>query len=240
VRLLQVHQAVSERLIQVRDAKFYIDPEQSDNVTVDEIYALNIYGITFPPREIPPPVLDIGCYKGIFSVMCAMKGCRVVAYEPNPDSFITASRNIELNNVQVELHPAGVWSKDAYLKIHKHPTSAGCNSLYHTGHTCSTDCEVPGDIIPCESFDSIIGDTNWAFVKMDCEGAEYEILLNCSNQSLKQIDQIAIELHGPDMLQEKMYQPMLRRMNEYFHLQGRMSFDKNPMKRLNYLYGEKR
>ena len=37
------------------------------------------------------------------------------------------------------------------------------------------------------------------FLKMDCEGAEFDIFYNCSEETLSRIDQIAMEVHqGPE------------------------------------------
>jgi hypothetical protein len=36
------------------------------------------------------------------------------------------------------------------------------------------------------------------FLKMDCEGAEYEILFNCQENILRKIDKIVIECHNTD------------------------------------------
>ena len=36
------------------------------------------------------------------------------------------------------------------------------------------------------------------FLKIDCEGAEYEILFNCDFQTISKIDNIAMEFHNID------------------------------------------
>jgi hypothetical protein len=42
------------------------------------------------------------------------------------------------------------------------------------------------------------GITRCDLLKMDCEGAEYEILYNCPPDYLRRIDQIAMEVHRGD------------------------------------------
>ena len=183
------------------------DTSQPDKMIIDEIWKLNRYQILFPQRQLPPPILDIGAYKGYFSVMCASRGAKVIAYEPNFDSFRAMIHNVHTNNIpmdgegSVRAFNDGVWKEDAELHLHTHPTSHGCDTLIN-GDICRGGCGYPGPMVPCVAFDDVIGDTHWAFVKMDCEGAEYEILLNASEKSLSQIDQIAIELHGPERLKE--------------------------------------
>jgi len=37
------------------------------------------------------------------------------------------------------------------------------------------------------------------FLKIDCEGCEYEIILNCKNETLSKISRIAMEIHEPPL-----------------------------------------
>lgn len=228
---------MSEKIIEIAGLRLFVDEEQNDHISLAEVFTLNEYRITFPDRQIPPPILDIGASKGYFTALCASHGARVVSYEPSPVSFETIQRNLALNGLSAEIHNQGVWKEVANLHLHLHPTSAGNHSLYHNGHVCGPECEVTGVDIPCESFNSIIGDTHWAFVKIDCEGAEYEILLSATDKSLSQIDTIAMELHGPVILQEELYLPMLDRLGEYFTLRGERQLGDT---RFRYLYGERK
>ncbi len=228
---------MSEKIVEIAGLKLFVDEEQNDHISLAEVFTLNEYKITFPDRQIPPPILDIGASKGYFTALCASHGARVVSYEPSPKSFEQMTRNLVLNDLTAELHMKGVWKEPANVRLHLHPTSAGNHSLYHCGHVCYEECDAPSVGIDCEGFNSIIGDTNWAFVKMDCEGAEYEILLSATDKSLSLIDTIAMELHGPVILQEKLYQLMLDRLSKFFNLRGVAEVGDT---RFRYLYGEKK
>jgi FkbM family methyltransferase len=237
MRLLGAIKTMSEQIVKRNGLKLIVDESQNDHIALDEIFTLNEYRITFPNRDIPPPILDIGAHKGYFTCLCASHGTRVVSYEPNPKNFSVLQENLRLNGLTAEIHNQGVWKEPANVRLHLNPTSGGNHSLYHNGHVCYEECEEPSVAIPCEGFNSIIGDTNWAFVKIDCEGAEYEIILSATDKSLSLIDTIAMELHGPVMLQEKLYQPMLDRLSQYFLLRGESQVGDT---RFRYLYGEKR
>ena len=236
---------MSERNITVdRRIRLITDPDQPDLMIIDEIWKLNRYQILFPSRGIPPPILDIGAYKGYFSVMCASRGARVTAYEPNPESFEVLERNAAQNHLieaesfprgSIESHNAAVWKEAGKFHLHSHPTSHGCDTLIN-GDICRGNCGAPGSMVDCVSFDEIVGDSRWAFVKMDCEGAEYEILLNASDKSLSQIDQIAIELHGPKRLIEMYQHNMVKRMDRVFKLEALWDLEEGVQK---YLYGVK-
>jgi hypothetical protein len=52
-------------------------------------------------------------------------------------------------------------------------------------------------------------------VKMDVEAAEWDVILDASDETLDQIDQLAIELH---FVHEERYAAAIRRLKEFFHL----------------------
>jgi FkbM family methyltransferase len=212
---------VSQEIIEIGGVKLCVDSEQPDRMTVDEVFSLNQYKILFPKRDIPMSILDVGAEKGYFTTLCASHGARVVAYEPNPASFDILEKNLLLNGLHAEIHREAVWHQRETRMLHVHE-SAGCSSFFGKG---------PSVEVPCESFDRIIGDAEWDFVKMDVEGAEYEILGKCSDKSLSQIKQISIELHDDNKL-------LSPRLNKFFHLEFLMRAEGNP--RCMYLYGRRR
>ncbi|MER8747496.1 FkbM family methyltransferase [Mesorhizobium sp. M1004] len=52
--------------------------------------------------------IDVGAYTGLFSIIAAKQGCRVIAFEPMPTHVARCRDNFRLNNVEVELHNACV------------------------------------------------------------------------------------------------------------------------------------
>lgn len=235
--MLEVRKAMSEKIVEIGGLRLLVDSDVNDHIALDEIFTFNEYRIQFPDRQIPPPILDIGAHKGYFTCLCASHGARVVSYEPNIHNFGILQENLRANSLTAEIHNQGVWKDAANLRLHINTESSGNHSLYHCGHVCTEECGDPAISISCEGFNSIIGDTNWAFVKMDCEGAEYEIILSATDKSLSQIDTIAMELHGPVMLQDELYDKMLARLSQFFTLRGEMLADAT---RFRYLYGERK
>ena len=52
-------------------------------------------------------------------------------------------------------------------------------------------------------------------VKMDVEGAEWDALMQASDATLQQIDQMAIEFH---FVNEERFVAVLKRLREFFHV----------------------
>lgn len=54
-------------------------------------------------------LIDIGANEGYFTVLQAVRGVRVHAFEPSPHNLQILSRNVELNHIQslVTIHSSG-------------------------------------------------------------------------------------------------------------------------------------
>ncbi|WP_085032565.1 FkbM family methyltransferase [Ensifer aridi] len=63
--------------------------------------------------------IDVGAYSGLFSIIAAKQGCRVIAFEPMPTHVARCRDNFRLNNVEVELHNACLSDRvgDAVIKF---------------------------------------------------------------------------------------------------------------------------
>ena len=119
-------------------------------------------------------VVDIGGNIGDSSIYFVSKGAkRVICLEPFYDSYLIAQRNIEVNKLSQKIHL--LW--------------AACGS---------SDNPVNNDNIPptltlqniVEAFGIKSG-----ILKIDCEGCEYEVILNCPSGILSLFTMIQIEYH---------------------------------------------
>lgn len=116
-------------------------------------------------------VVDIGASIGDSSIYFAKRGARkVIAFEPNQQTYNLARRNIKLNGFSniIELINAG------------------------TSSASGDEGQVPMLTlrIIIEKYAH-----NPDILKIDCEGCEYEIILNSSCETIAQFSQIQIEYH---------------------------------------------
>ncbi len=149
--------------------------------------------------SLPPgaTIVDIGANAGVFTLW-ALKGgaARVIAVEPSPRMCEYLSRNVLSNgfsNVTVVQAACGGRTGETVLYSRG---SEGLNSLYCRdllGSEFQPLCRTPmltlGDIF------SRYGVETCHLLKVDCEGAEYDILLNARDGTLNRIERIAMEYH---------------------------------------------
>jgi FkbM family methyltransferase len=149
-------------------------------------------------RPIPKggSVIDIGANAGFFSMFAASRfdQPKILSYEPIPVNFRQLQKNRELNP-QHDIHPHqnAVAGKAGEITLTFDPSDSFTTSASMTrkqeGEEIKVTCVTLKDIF--EKY----GLERCDFLKMDCEGAEYDIFYNCPEDILSRIDQIAMEVH---------------------------------------------
>ena len=140
-------------------------------------------------------VIDIGGYIGSFAIPAARfarKGT-VYSFEPSPDNFAQLEKNLALNHVaNVKPFNLAVASTDRKITLFLDNMNPASNNIYMRGGT-----QVERDAVSLPTFFRRHGIERCEFFKIDCEGAEYEILMNLDPSHLGRIGKIACELHEP-------------------------------------------
>jgi FkbM family methyltransferase len=166
-------------------------------VPILEIFLKQDYG-AIPDDSI---VLDLGAHIGVFSIYATTTARNVVvyAYEPYPD-FCTALRgNVRLNRRDETVHCFSVAVA----------SETGTRELYLGGGQFffpSVVGPTKGDhveqmVVPCTTLREIMEVNRLEHIdllKMDCEGAEYEILYSTPPSYLARIAEIRMEYHNLD------------------------------------------
>jgi len=144
-------------------------------------------------------IIDIGAGLGDFSIDIARRHAHstVYAYEPFPESFTLLQENVELNRLNnVRIFPSAVGAESSSLMtLYPGKSEAVQYSTVSVGNlTVANAVQVPSTTL-----DQIFEDLalqKCDFLKIDCEGAEYEILFNTSKQTLNKIKHICLEYHN--------------------------------------------
>lgn len=141
-------------------------------------------------------VVDIGAHIGGFAVLAGdyAKYGTIYAFEPFPDNFKLLKENIELNtlsnilafNVAVS---SSVGTADFYidsLNTSAHSLTKKSSRVIKVLQTTLKNLLETNNIKHCN------------FLKIDCEGCEYGVILGTPIDILKNIDKIVLEYHVPE------------------------------------------
>lgn len=137
-------------------------------------------------------VIDIGANIGDSAIYFALKGAKhVYAFEPYPYSYELAMRNIKLNELQdkITMLNEGCSGKKKKIKIDASYKNFGGTDIKNFKDGTNINITTLSQIV--KRFDII----DEAILKIDCEGCEYEILLEAQNSDLRKFKQIQIEYH---------------------------------------------
>lgn len=152
------------------------------------------YGFDTMKFEDGDVIVDIGANVGLVSIVLGklFPNTKIYSFEAQPTNYSNFLKNIELNEVKnIVPHNLAVYSKDdETLEI----------SL-NTINTGSSSCFKQGDVM--EKINTICLDTiikrygieKIKFLKIDCEGAEFDILLGSELITKINVDNIGIEIH---------------------------------------------
>ena len=183
-------------------------------------------------------VVDVGAGIGDFSIFAAQANPSgmVYAFEPFPDSYALLIQNLAENQVEnVHAFQKAIWSKGGELEL---DLSSGEPLQFTSQDKLAT--EKPADVINIEALplEQVISAENLESIdllKMDCEGAEYEILFGAQPQTLAQIERIILEYH--DLDQNRNHSALAAYLEEQGYrvtCHGNLVHD-----HLGYLYAEK-
>ena len=137
-------------------------------------------------------VIDIGSHIGVFFLYCVhkFKNCKIYGFEADQENFNISEYNIKINHLTcINCKNLAVSSKLGYIKFYKNEDFSSHSMITPTSdfeNIKSTNLNEIFDENKIEQCD---------LLKLDCEGAEYEILLNTSNEVYKKINQIFLEYH---------------------------------------------
>lgn len=142
-------------------------------------------------------IVDIGGGIGDYTLFAAVghSNARVLTFEPFPESYNLLRENVALNLVSnVELFSQAVASQDGSLDI----ISAPADPLSNQTTPYSEVGEQSPLTVSAVSLASILHEPDFPridLLKLDCEGAEYDILMNSRVAVLGKIDRIVMEYH---------------------------------------------
>jgi len=144
-------------------------------------------------------VIDVGANIGCFAVSAARlvgPNGRVFAIEPELSTFRQLQRNIEINGLKnvTALHLA-LAGRDGEIVL-----NADANRLFSSIYRSVNGRETGGSVqrVAAMTLDRLMeqqGIDRCHFLKLDCEGAEHDIVASLSPETAARVDGITMELH---------------------------------------------
>src|SRR5688572_6723308 len=155
--------------------------------SLKEIFAEEVYNIKFYSSS--PKIMDCGANIGLSVLYFKNKypGAKIIAFEPDPLNFALLKKNIESNGyLDVDLRNEAIWKNNTPIEFVSDGTlGSKINDAGNNKNIVSIKATRLKDLLS-EKID---------FLKLDIEGAEYEVLKDCAD-SLHNVQNMFLEFHG--------------------------------------------
>ncbi|MCG2908007.1 MAG: FkbM family methyltransferase [Sulfolobales archaeon] len=127
------------------------------------------------------------------AIYFAIKGAeKVIAIEPHPGAYEELVENIRINGLEGKIVPLNiaVGDKEGYIVVSNVETKQAPVTLFK-------ESEGNGIKVKMETLSNVINKYNLEtdVLKMDCEGCEYNLILN-DYEAVSKFDQLAFEYHA--------------------------------------------
>ena len=180
------------------------------NCICNEIDDYNFDSIDFKDGDV---VIDIGGNIGMVSIYLAKKYpfLKIYAFEPVKQNYENFLKNIELNNINKDIIKVFnlAITKDRRDVILTSPfDNSGASNIYNNFRGSGNIISNNDISIKSITFDDIFSNNNISkckLLKIDCEGAEYEILYSANVENLKNCEYMRAEFHGKKYKQKDLY-----------------------------------
>ena len=191
-----------ESVVELRSGERFIIRTPMDLWLIKESVVDQQYEHPRAPLEDGLTVIDVGAGLGDFAIHVARRfpASRVLAVEPFPPSIEFLQRNIQLNSLtNVAVWPGaltGVRGK-ALMDLR------GGEPAFHTTAKVppslrKSDCAGSSTMVQTTTLDDLAADAGFDrvdFLKMDCEGAEFEVFFSTESSTLSKVGRICVEFH---------------------------------------------
>jgi len=182
-------------VMKMRDGmRLLVRPRSEDKSLIREVVLNREYAPEGFEIGSHDTVVDIGAHIGTFTITSARSAREgiVYAFEPVEANYELLLRNIELNRLRNVVPTKMAVAKDTGKKemfVQEDATTG------HSFHYRSNRNPVIVDTTSLEDFVDRTGIKKIDLLKMDCEGAEYDILTNCPERIFSIIQRIGMEYH---------------------------------------------
>jgi len=160
-------------------------------LSIKEIFGDEIYPIK---QDQHNKIIDLGAQAGIFSIYAAFKcpTARIYSFEPDEDNYSQLLRNISLNNLEKRILPfkKAISNSNKKMKLYLDKSSSRSHTLFSTGKNF-----ILVDSVKLDKLFSSLKIARCDILKVDIEGAEYEVFYNLNHTFFNKINLLFMECH---------------------------------------------
>ena len=175
----------------LKDYKYNNPQDKNSGLSLYEIFVTKIYDKFFKVNE-GDVVVDIGGNLGLFSYYALCKGAKqVYCFEPSPQCCDCMNENFNFPNLIIEEAAVGINNGEITFNIDTE-SSINSSAFYTSENSQTINCKSINlnNYIKTNNIEKI------DYLKIDCEGAEYEIIESLDEQYLSNnINKICLEYH---------------------------------------------
>ncbi len=177
-------------------------------------------------------IIDIGGHVGLFALYASLRCLKgkIISIEPHPKNFSLLKENMNNNNfLKTRLVNKAITNSNEGIKLFIDSLDDSAHSIYGMGKESIQ--------IKSITLSNIMSENNFSkcdFLKIDCEGAEFEIMQSLSDEEVLKIEKICLEYHlkGNSLSSLDKLRNRLERIGYYVNIKSTNDF-------LGMLYAKK-
>ena len=202
--------------------KIKIRVKSTDLMALTNVWIRNEYEIENFSIKDDDVIIDVGAHIGLFSLLVSQKSRngKIFSFEPIKENFSLFNSNLELNHIKniFPFNMAVSKNADGVELFLSDDDSA--HSIFSK--------KVNSISIESISLQKIFDENKIDFcklLKLDCEGAEYQIIDSLSPEYMDRIQNMAIEYHFADSRPELVEKLITKIKNSGFNIKTRPHYD---------------
>lgn len=172
-------------------------------------------------------VLDIGANVGILSAYWASTGSNVVAYEADPMTFELLNNMVIRTGLNIMPVNKAIWTYNGQVEFNgashidrEREIRGGCLWVPLRPQGFYENPAAKFYTVDCITLKEALGDTVWDCVKMDIEGAEFEVLASTDIEIMqRQIKYMQLEFHN-GWATDAQYNDLIKKLQSAFTIDG--------------------
>lgn len=181
-------------LISREGERISVRPWAADVGITKSVFAKKNYTNNFVSIHADSIVVDVGANIGAFSLFASRTARQVFAFEPEPDNFACLCKNVEQNSrkniTPLDMAVTQATGEAEFRVAGKRHSGAHSFFLEKFEKKITVKTTSLSDFMKKESLERI------HFLKLDCEGAEVNIIKGLKADDAEKIEQMAMEYHG--------------------------------------------